>query len=71
LELNVNGYSDLVLGVDTTTGGGNVSFSQVRASKSKEYPNGNKAIAWLRLKKKYARATAPTLAKYHKMFYGA
>jgi gag-polypeptide of LTR copia-type len=41
------------------------------ASKSKEYPDGNITIAWLRLKKKYAPAMAPTLAKYQKMFYGA
>jgi hypothetical protein len=28
--LNDNGYSDLVLSMDTTTGGGKVAFSQVR-----------------------------------------
>ena len=51
--------------------GGKVAFSLVRASKSMEYPDGNIAVAWMRLKKKYAPTTAPTLAKYHKMFYGA
>jgi gag-polypeptide of LTR copia-type len=70
-DLNDIGYSDLILSMDTTTGSGKVAFSLVRASKSKDYPDGNITNAWSQLKGKYAPSTAPTLAKYHKQFYGA
>jgi gag-polypeptide of LTR copia-type/Zinc knuckle len=71
MDLNDNRYSDLVLSMDTSMNAGRVAFSLVRASKSKDYPDGNIAVAWSKLKKKYAPTTAHTLAKYHKIFYSA
>jgi gag-polypeptide of LTR copia-type len=70
-DLNELGYSDLMLSTDTTTSHGKVAFGLIRASKSKDYPDGNITIAWKRLKEKYAPSTAPTLAKYQKQFFGA
>jgi hypothetical protein len=71
MDLNDNWYNDLVLSMDTSTNAGRVAFSLVRASKLKDYPDGNISVVWSKLKKKYAPTTAPTLAKYHKIFYGA
>jgi hypothetical protein len=70
-DLNEIGFSDLILSMDTSTSAGKVAFGLVRASKSIEYPDGNIAKAWEKLKRKYAPTTAPTLAKYHKQFYRA
>jgi hypothetical protein len=70
-ELNEFAYSDLILSMDTDKSGGKVAFNIVKRSKTREYPDGNAAIAWQGLKRKYAPNTAPSLSKLHKQFYGA
>jgi hypothetical protein len=70
-ELNESAYCDLVLSIDTSTSYGRVAFNIVKRSKTSEFPDGNAAVAWQGLKKKFSPTTAPTLAKLSKMFYSA
>jgi hypothetical protein len=70
-DLNELGYSDLTLSMDTDSPAGNVAFGIVRSSKSTEYPDGNIAVAWERLRRKYAPTTAATLSKYQEKFFTA
>jgi hypothetical protein len=70
-ELNELAYSDLILSMDTDKSGGKLAFNIVMRSKTREYPDGNAAIAWQGLKRKYAPNTAPSLSKLHKQFYSA
>jgi hypothetical protein len=70
-ELNEFAYSDLILSMDTEKSWGKVAFNIVKPSKTREYPDGNVAVAWQGLKRKYAPNTAPSLSKLHKQFYSA
>jgi hypothetical protein len=68
-ELNEQGYSDLILSMDTKENAGKIAFNLVRSSKSEDYEDGNIAVAIKSLNQKYSPKTAPTLGKYHKLFY--
>ncbi len=57
--------------MDPTKPGGLVAFGLIRGSKSLEFEDGNAAVAWSRLQRKYAPKTAPSLSKMHKLFYSA
>ena len=71
-QKNKEAYSDLILSMNYGTPHGNVAFNIVRqAVTADEYPNGNAAEAFARLKKKYNPETAPELAQLHKIFFGA
>ena len=70
-ELNETAYGDLVTAMETTKPGGLVAFGVVKRSKSLDYEDGNAAVAWAGLRRKYAPKTAPTLSKITKLFYGA
>jgi hypothetical protein len=69
-ELNELAYSDLILSMDTDKSGGKVALNIVKRSKTREYPDGNAAVAWQGLKRNYAPNTAPSLSKLRKQFYG-
>jgi hypothetical protein len=69
--LNEDAYSDLIMGIDTTTSAGKVAFSLVRGIKSADYEDGNAEIAFTRFTNKYAPKTAPCLAKTNRLFYQA
>ena len=49
IDLNEIAYSELIMSIDTTTAAGMVAFGLVKASKSKDYPDGNAATSWKRL----------------------
>ena len=70
-ELNEQGYSDLILSMDTKENAGKIAFNLVRSSKSEDYEDGNIVVAFKSLKRKYSPKTAWTLAKYHKLFYSS
>ncbi len=53
IDLNDQGYSDLITMIDTTKSGGKVAFSIIKRSKTSEYPDGNIAVAMDGLKRKY------------------
>ena len=67
-ELNELAYQDLILSIDGTTKAGRVAFQIVKTSKGKDYEDGNAAVAWQRLKKKYAPTRAPSLLLLKKKF---
>ena len=67
-ELNELAYQDLILSIDGTTKAGRVAFQIVKMSKVKDYEDGNAALAWERLKKKYAPTRAPSLLMLKKKF---
>ena len=71
VQLNIDAYSDLILSMEDGTPHGNIAFNIVRqAVMVDEYPNGNAAEAFARLKRKYNPETAPELARLHKLFHG-
>jgi hypothetical protein len=45
---------------------GKVAFNIVRECKSKDYPDGNAATAWDKLKNKYEHTSAPYMVKLDK-----
>ena len=67
-DLNELAYQDLILSIDGTTKAGRVAFQIVKTSKGKDYVDGNAAVAWQRLRKKYAPTRAPSLLLLKKKF---
>jgi gag-polypeptide of LTR copia-type len=47
---------------------GKVAFNLVKGRKTKEYPDGNAATAWERLKNKFEPISAPSMVKLEKQF---
>jgi hypothetical protein len=62
-DMNEEAYIDLILSIEGETKEGKVAFQIVNGSKTEDQPDGNAALAWKRLKKKYASTTAPSLLK--------
>jgi hypothetical protein len=58
-------YIELILSIDVKTSSG---FNNIRGWKSKDYPDGNSAIAWERLKNKYKTVSASSMVKLEKQF---
>jgi hypothetical protein len=52
IELNEIAYTKLILSIDVKTSSGKVAFNLIKGCKSKNYPDGNAAVAWERLKNK-------------------
>ena len=70
IELNEIAYSELIFSIDIKTSSGKVAFNLIKGCKSKDYPDGNAALAWERLKNKYEPISAPSLVKLEKQFRG-
>jgi hypothetical protein len=68
IELNEIAYTELILSIDVKTSIGKIAFHLIKGCKSKDYPDGNAAISWERLKKKYGPISAPSLVKLEKEF---
>jgi hypothetical protein len=68
IKLNEIAYTELVLLIDIKTSSGKVVFNLIKCCKSKDYPDGNAAVAWEWLKNKYERISAPSLVKLEKQF---
>jgi hypothetical protein len=68
IELNEIAYTDLILSINVKTSSGKVAFNLIKGCKSKDYPDGNAAIAWERLKNKYELISDPSLVKLEKQF---
>jgi hypothetical protein len=63
LDANELAYTELVLSMDVKKASGKVAFNIVKGCKSKEYEDGNAAIAWERLRNKYQPTSAASLVK--------
>jgi hypothetical protein len=68
IKLNQIAYTELILSIDIKTSSGEVAFNIIREYKTKDYPDGNGAIAWERLKNKYEPVSAPSMVELEKQF---
>jgi hypothetical protein len=53
IDLNKLVFTELVLSFDVSSSTGKLASSTVKSCKTKEYEDGNNALAWEKLKKKY------------------
>jgi gag-polypeptide of LTR copia-type len=67
-DLNEIAITELILSVDVSHSNGKIAFGIVKSCKSKEFEDGNAALAWEKLKNKYDPISAPSLVKAEKMF---
>jgi hypothetical protein len=68
IKLNEIAYTEIILSKDVKASSGKVAFKIIKGCKTKDYPDGNGAIAWERLKNKYEPASAPSMVKLEKQF---
>jgi hypothetical protein len=66
INLNNIAYTELILSISVKNSSGKVVFNIFKGCKSKEYPDGNAAIAWERLKNKHETISAPSLVTLEK-----
>ncbi len=67
-DSNNYAYEELLLSIATLTDEGRVAFHIVTGSKSTELPDGDAALAWKRLKEKYAPILAPRKLELRRAF---
>jgi hypothetical protein len=63
IKLNEIAYTQLILSIVVKASSGKVAFNIIRGCKTKDYPDGNGAIAWERFKNKYEPVSAPSMVK--------
>jgi hypothetical protein len=68
IKLNEIAYTELILLIDVKASSGKVDFNFIRGCKTKDYPDGNGAMAWERLKNKYEPVSVPSMVKLEKQF---
>jgi hypothetical protein len=51
-DLNEMAFTELILSIDVNNSNGKIAFGIVKSCKSKEFEDGNAALAWRKLKKK-------------------
>jgi hypothetical protein len=67
-DLNEIAFTELILSIDVSNSKGKIAFGVVKSCESKEFEDGNAALAWEKLKKKYDPISAPSLVKTERMF---
>ena len=67
-ELNEIAYTELILSIDVSNSQGKIAFGIVKSCKTKEFEDGNAALAWEKLRKKFDPVSAPSLVKTERMF---
>ena len=68
IELNEIAYTELILSIDVKNSSGKIAFNLVKGCKSKDYIDGNAALAWERLRNKFEPISAPSMVKLEKQF---
>jgi hypothetical protein len=68
VEWNEIAYTELILSIDVKAINGKIAFNIVKGYKTKDYPDGNAARAWEKLKNKYEPVFAPNVVKLDKQF---
>ena len=68
VELNERAFKELVLSIDVSSSAGKIAFGIVMSCKTKEYEDGNAALAWEKLKKKFEPISTPSLVKTERRF---
>jgi gag-polypeptide of LTR copia-type len=66
IELNEIAYTELILSLDVKASNGKIAFNIVKRCKTKDYPDGNSASAWEKLKNKYEPFSVPSKVKLDK-----
>jgi hypothetical protein len=61
-------YTELILSIDIRSSTGKVVFSIIKGCKSRDYNDGNSALTWDKLKKKFGLVSAPSLVKIERDF---
>jgi hypothetical protein len=61
IELNDIAYNELILSIDVKASSVKVAFNIIRGCKTKDYPDGDGAIAWEGFKNKYEPVSAPSM----------
>ena len=67
-DKNELAFEELILSIETSSGPGRVAFQIVKACKTTELADGDAAMAWKRLRAKYAPRTAPSLLEMRMQF---
>jgi gag-polypeptide of LTR copia-type len=67
-DLNEIAFTELILSIDVNNSNGKIAFGIVKSGKTKEFEDGNAALAWGKLKKKYDCISAPSSVKTERMF---
>ena len=65
-DKNELAFEELILSVDGSTREGRVAFQLIKGCKTSDHEDGDAALAWKRLKNKFAATTAPSLVKLKK-----
>jgi gag-polypeptide of LTR copia-type len=68
IELNEIAYTELILSIDMKTSNGKIAFNIVKGCKTQDYPDGNAASAWEKLKYKNEPVSALSMVKLDKQF---
>jgi hypothetical protein len=68
IKLNEITYTEPILLTDVKASSGKVAFNKIRRCKMKNYPPGNGAISWERLKNKYKPFPVPPMVELEKQF---
>jgi hypothetical protein len=67
-DLNEIAFTELILSIDVSNSNGKIALGIVKSCKTKEFEDGNVALAGGKLKKKYGCVSAPSLVKTERMF---
>jgi C2H2 zinc-finger/Zinc knuckle len=68
MDLNEITFTELILSIAATSSDGKIAFGIVKGCKTKEYEDGNAALAWEKMQKKYNSIFAPSLVRTERMF---
>jgi hypothetical protein len=68
VDLNEIAFTELILSIDVSNSNRKIAFGIAKRCRSKDFKDGNAALAWEKWKKKYDPISAPSLAKTERMF---
>jgi hypothetical protein len=68
IKINEITYTEPILLIDVKVCSDKVAFNIIRGCKTKDYPDGNGAIAWERLKNNYEPVSVTSMVKLEKQF---
>jgi hypothetical protein len=66
IELNEIAYTEFIFSIDVKASNGNIAFNIVKGCKTKDYPDGNAASAWEKIKNKDESVSEPSMVKLDK-----
>jgi hypothetical protein len=70
VELNEIAFTELVLSIDMSSSSAKIASGIVKNCKTKDFEDGNVALAWEKLRRKYDPISALSLVKTERMFRG-